>query len=52
MGKKIITPVFDSEYKLSGVEGRVVFDFLSEYKFKFVVCRKAIAYEVVPKYRT
>ena len=52
MGKNIITPVFDSEYGLSGAEGRVFFDLLSEYKFKFVVCREAIAYEVVLKYRT
>lgn len=41
---------FDPEYGLGGSDG-VFFDLLSEYKFKFVVCREAITYEVVPKYR-
>ena len=43
---------FDPEYGLSGGEDRVFFDLLSEYKFKFVVCREAITYETIPANRT
>jgi len=42
---------FDPEYGISGGEDGVFFDLLSEYKFKFVDCREAITYEVVPLYR-
>ena len=42
---------FNPKYGLGGSDG-VFFDLLSEYKFKFVVCREAITYEVVPKYRS
>lgn len=43
---------FDPKYGLSGGEDSVFFDLLSEYNAKFVVCREAITYEVVPQYRT
>ena len=43
---------FDPEYGLSGGSDRVFFDLLSEYKFKFVVCREAITYETIPAHRT
>lgn len=43
---------FDPKYGLSGGEDSVFFHLLSEYEAKFVVCREAITYEVVPPYRT
>jgi succinoglycan biosynthesis protein ExoM len=43
---------FDPEYGLSGGEDSVFFHLLSRYETKFVVCREAITYEVVPQYRT
>lgn len=41
---------FNPEYGLGGSDG-VFFDLLFEYKFKFVDCKEAITYEVVPKHR-
>lgn len=41
---------FNPDYGL-GSSDTVFFDLLSEYKFKFVVCREAITYEVVPPNR-
>lgn len=43
---------FDPKYGLTGGEDSVFFDLLSKYQSKFVVCREAISYEVVPQYRT
>ena len=43
---------FDSKYGLTGGEDSVFFDLLSKYQAKYVVCREAISYEVVPQYRT
>jgi len=43
---------FDPEYGLSGGSDRVFFELLSEYNFKFVVCKEAITYETVPTHRT
>ncbi len=43
---------FDPKYGLTGGEDSVFFDLLSKYQSKYVVCREAISYEVVPQYRT
>jgi succinoglycan biosynthesis protein ExoM len=43
---------FDPKYGLTGGEDSVFFDLLSKYQSKYVVCREAISYEVVPRYRT
>jgi len=43
---------FDPNYGLTGGEDSVFFDLLSNYQTKYVVCREAISYEVVPGYRT
>ena len=43
---------FDPKYGLTGGEDSVFFDVLSKYQSKYVVCREAITYEVVPQYRT
>lgn len=43
---------FDPKYGLTGGEDSVFFDLLSKYQAKYVVCREAISYEVVPQYRT
>ena len=43
---------FDPKYGLTGGEDSVFFDLLSKYQAKYVVCREAISYEVVPRYRT
>ncbi|MCC6254274.1 MAG: glycosyltransferase [Ignavibacteriaceae bacterium] len=43
---------FDPNYGLTGGEDSVFFDLLSKYQSKYVVCREAISYEVVPLYRT
>lgn len=43
---------FDPEYGLTGGEDSVFFDLLSKYDANYVVCREAISYEIVPRYRT
>lgn len=43
---------FDPKYGLTGGEDSVFFDLLSKYQAKYVVCREAISYEAVPRYRT
>lgn len=43
---------FDPKYGLTGGEDSVFFDLLSKYQSKFIVCREAISYEIVPNYRT
>jgi len=43
---------FDPKYGLTGGEDSVFFDLLSKYQAKYVVCREAVSYEVVPRYRT
>lgn len=43
---------FDPEYGLSGGEDGFFFDEMYKHNAKFVVCREAISYEVVPDYRT
>lgn len=43
---------FDPKYGLTGGEDSVFFNLLSKYEAKYVVCREAISYEVVPRYRT
>jgi succinoglycan biosynthesis protein ExoM len=43
---------FDPKYGLTGGEDSVFFDLLSKYQAKYIVCREAISYEVVPRYRT
>lgn len=42
---------FDPEYGLTGGSDPVFFELLSKYKSKFVVCREAITYEIVPAHR-
>lgn len=43
---------FDPEYGLTGGEDRVFFDMLLyEHNFKFVVCREALTYEIIPTHR-
>ena len=43
---------FNPEYGLSGGEDSVFFQSLLHQGAKFVVCREAISYEVIPEYRT
>lgn len=43
---------FDPKYGLTGGEDSVFFDLLSKYEATYVVCKEAISYEVVPRYRT
>jgi succinoglycan biosynthesis protein ExoM len=43
---------FDPKYGLTGGEDSVFFDLLSKYEATYVVCREAISYEIVPRYRT
>jgi succinoglycan biosynthesis protein ExoM len=43
---------FDPAYGLTGGSDRVFFDLLSQYKFKFVVCKEAVTYETIPEHRT
>lgn len=43
---------FDPKYGLTGGEDSVFFDLLSKYETKYVVCKEAISYEIVPRYRT
>lgn len=43
---------FDPKYGLTGGEDSVFFELLLECGAKFVVCKEAITYEVVPQYRT
>ncbi len=43
---------FDPKFGLTGGEDSVFFDSLSQYEATYVVCREAISYEVVPRYRT
>lgn len=43
---------FDARYGLTGGEDSVFFDLLYKYEAIYVVCREAISYEVVPRYRT
>lgn len=43
---------FDPKYGLTGGEDSVFFDLLSKHGAIYVVCREAISYEIVPRYRT
>jgi succinoglycan biosynthesis protein ExoM len=43
---------FDPKYGLSGGGDQVFFRLLSTYGAKYVICREAITYEIVPAHRT